>query len=471
MINIKINDKEYSVEEGLTVLQAAEKVGVEIPRFCAHEYLKPAGLCRMCLVEIKGARKLQTSCTTPVKEGLEVWTESEAVVKAREEILKLHFANHPIDCPECDQAGECSLQEYYDKYGFYKNPYIIKKEKREKDIELSDKLILDRERCILCLRCVRFTEEILGDKQLFVYERGNKSYISTYEEEKILSDYSGNIAEICPVGAITDRNFRFKIRNWFLEKRETICPLCNRGCNIYVETPKDKPYLKNYERFIRVKSRDNSKINKSFICDTGRYKLKELEKRRNYKSIYNMQNVNWVRIKKILLEHIVTLDTIILSSWLTNGEIDLALSIFREYLNIKDIFYWGRKEGEEDNILIKKDKNPNTYYLKEKKVKNINDMSSNLSNALIFGDFFEDNPNIKKMMNDDSFIIMVSPYLPRDIEKINLLLPVTNFFEKGGDWTNFEGIIQKTKPIFTPEEEIKTEFEILQIIDSLLRKE
>ncbi len=471
MIKIKINDKEYSVKEGLTVLQAAEEVGIEIPHFCAHEYLKPAGLCRMCLVEIKGARKLQTSCTTPVKEGLEVWTESEAVVKAREEVLKLHFANHPIDCPECDQAGECSLQEYYDKYGFYDNPYIIKKEKREKDMELSDNLILDRERCILCLRCVRFTEEILGDKQLFVYERGNKSYISTYKGEKIISDYSGNIAEICPVGAITDKSFRFKIRSWFLEKRETICPLCSRGCNIYIETPKDKPYLDNYERLIRVKSGDNGEINKSFICDTGRYKLAEIEKRRNYKAIYEMQNVNWVRIKKILLEHIVTLDTIILSSWLSNEEIDLALSVFRDYLNIKNIFYWGRKDGEEDNILIRKDKNPNTTYLIEKKVKNIDSIDSRISNLLVFGDFFEDNPSVKEMIGENSFIMMISPYLPRDIGKINLLLPVTNFLEKGGNWTNYEGRGQTTKPVFNPKEEIKTEFEILQIIDSLLRKE
>ncbi len=471
MIKIKINDKEYKVEEGLSVLQAAERLGIEIPHFCAHEYLKPAGLCRMCLVEIKGMRKLQTSCTTPVKEGMEIYTESEQVIKAREEVLKLHFANHPIDCPECDQAGECALQEYYDKYGFYDKPYIINKEKREKNIELADNLILDRERCIMCLRCVRFTEEILNDKQLFVYERGNKSYISTYEGEKISTDYSGNLAEICPVGAITDKNFRFKIRSWFLEKRETICPLCSRGCNIYVETPKDKPYLKNYERLIRIKSRDNHRINKSFICDSGRYNLKDLEKRRNYKSIYEMQNIGWTKIKKLLLEHIITLDTVILSSWLTNEEIELALSIFREYLNIKNIFFWGRKEGDGDNILIRKEKNPNDYYIKQKKVEHIEKIKSKSKNLMIFGDFFEENKELKEKIDDVSFIIMLSPYLPHEMDNINLLIPVRNFFEKGGTYTNFEGITQKTEPVFEPYlKDLKSELEILKTIDSLLRK-
>ncbi len=470
-VKIKINDVEYEVEQGLSVLDAAESVGIEIPHFCAHKYLKPAGLCRMCLVEIKGARKLQTSCTTPVKEGMEVYTESEAVVKARKEILELHLANHPLDCPECDQAGDCLLQKYYDKYGLYERRFDIERTHFEKDIIISDNLILDRERCILCQRCVRFSEEILGEKLLAVFERGSRSYIATYNDEKISTLYSGNFAEICPVGAITDRRFRFKIRNWFLIKKESICPLCERGCNIYVETPKDRPYLRNYERLQRISSRDNPEINKSFICDRGRYDLFSLEENRIFKGIYEMEEVGWQKIKKVLKEHLFTIETVILSSWMTNEEIDLALSLFKDYLNLKNIYFWGNPAGDEDEILIKKDKNPNSYYLEHKKVKRLNSKSriDFKGSTLIFGDFFRENEFVLKKIEDESFVILISPYIPSFPEKINLLIPSANFFEKEGSYTNFEGRVQKVERIFE-NDKVKTEYEILKMIESILRK-
>ena len=470
-VKIKINDVEYEVEQGLSVLEAAESLGIEIPHFCAHKYLKPAGLCRMCLVEIKGARKLQTSCTTPVKDGLEIYTESEAVVKARKEILELHLANHPLDCPECDQAGDCFLQKYYYKYGLYERRFNIERTHFEKDVILSDNLILDRERCILCQRCVRFSEEILNKKLLVVLERGSRSYISTYNDEQIDTPYSGNFAEICPVGAITDRRFRFKIRNWFLLKKESICPLCERGCNVYIETPKDRPYLKMYERIQRISSRDNPEVNKSFICDRGRYDLISLEENRIYKAIYGMEEVGWQRIRKILKEHLFTTDTVILSSWMTNEEIDLALSLFKEYLNLKNIYYWGRADGDEDNILIKKDKNPNSYYLNHKKIKRLSSKSRVDFNGsvLIFGDFFKNNEFVLNKIKEDSFIILVSSYIPSFPEKINLLIPSTNFFEKEGSYTNFEGKVQRVERIFDPEG-VKSELKILKIMENILRE-
>ncbi len=471
-VKIKINDREYEVEQGLTVLEAAEKVGIEIPHFCAHKYLKPAGLCRMCLVEIKGARKLQTSCTTPVQEGMEVYTESEAVVKARREILELHLANHPLDCPECDQAGDCYLQKYYDKYGLYERRFYIERTHFEKNVILADNLILDRERCILCLRCVRFAEEILGEKMLAVFERGSKSYISTYDGEKIDTLYSGNFAEICPVGAITDRKHRFKIRNWFLEKRESICPLCERGCNIYVETPKDRSYLKMYDRVQRISSRDNPDVNKSFICDRGRYELFALEENRIRKGIYEMEEVGWQKIKRILKEHLFTAETVILSSWMTNEEIDLALSLFKDYLNLKNIYYWGRADGDEDEILIKKDKNPNSYYLKnKKKIKRLSAKSKAefSGSIIIFGDFFEDNKFVLEKIDSKSFVILITPYIPSNPERINLLIPSANFFEKEGSYTNFEGKVQQVKRVFSPEK-VKSEYEILKIMESILRE-
>jgi len=471
MVKIKINEKEYEVEKEISILDAATKVGIEIPHFCSHTYLEPSGNCRMCLVEIKGIKELQTACTTLVKEGMEIFTESESVNKARKEILELHLANHPMDCPECDQAGECLLQDYYDKYGFYERRFFIPRFKKEKLVDLGKNLILDRERCILCLRCVRFSEEILGEKLLTVLERGANTYISIFGDEKIENNYSGNFAEICPVGAILDKNFRFKIRAWFLEKNKSICPLCSRGCNIFIESPKDKPYLKNHPRISRVSSRDNPDVNRSFICDIGRYELAYLDENRNYNPIFKNNNTNWDSIKKLINKYFFTMKTVILSSWMSEEEINFTLSIFKDYLNINNIYFWGRKQGEQDNILLKKDKNPNSYFLKEKKIPYINKIKEQkeIGDTLIFGNFFEDHPFLLDLIKKNNFVTTIAPYKLSENKKIDLLIPSANFFEKQGTYYNFEGKKQKIDKTFEPAESVRSEMEILKIIDNIIK--
>ncbi len=247
MAKISIDGKPLEVTDGLTIMKAADSAGIIIPRFCYHPAFVPEGSCRMCLVEIEGLPKLELACSTVVRDGMKVSTGSEKVVEARRGVLEFLLAEHPLDCPICDKAGECTLQDYYEGYGRFKGAFQESKEKREKKLVLGKSLILDRERCILCTRCVRFLTEVTKTQELGVFKRGVHSEISPYEKEPVDNNYSGNLVEICPVGAITDLDFRFKTRPWFLNTGESICPLCSRGCNIYID------YLPGFARLEETK--------------------------------------------------------------------------------------------------------------------------------------------------------------------------------------------------------------------------
>jgi len=206
MIKIFIDGKPYEVKEAQTIFNAAKDNGIDIPHFCYHPAFAPEGTCRMCLVEIEGVPKLELSCSTPVREGMKIQTQSERVVEARKGVLEFLLAEHPIDCPICDQAGDCKLQDYYDEYGLYDSQFRETKEKREKKVEIAKNLLHDQERCVLCRRCVRFLRDVTKTRELGVFERGNHTEINIYDGKPVDNNYSGNLAQICPVGAITDND-------------------------------------------------------------------------------------------------------------------------------------------------------------------------------------------------------------------------------------------------------------------------
>jgi NADH-quinone oxidoreductase subunit G len=224
-MKVVIDDRPVEVRPGMTILAAAQQAGLHIPHLCFHPAFVPEGSCRICLVEIEGLPKLELACATTVRDGMKISTQSPRVREARRGVLEFLLADHPLDCPICDKAGECKLQDYYLEYGLFENAFKEAKEKREKIIKIGEKLILDRERCILCTRCVRFLSEITKTQELGVFRRGIYSEISTYEGAPVKNNYSGNLVDLCPVGAITDREFRFKTRTWFLVQTESICPL------------------------------------------------------------------------------------------------------------------------------------------------------------------------------------------------------------------------------------------------------
>ncbi len=263
MVNLVIDGRPVSVPKGTLVITAAFQAGADIPYFCHHPRLKPAGACRMCLVKIEKMNKIQTACTVPVAEGMVVDTVSPEVKQAQNGILELLLINHPLDCPVCDRGGECPLQNMVYQYGPGVTRFIDEKRHFPKAVPISDYVVLDRERCIQCARCTRFTEEISGDGELAIENRGNASIISPFSPEGFKSKFSGNTIELCPVGALTSRTYRFAARPWEFQSQDSICSMCGVGCNVAVQT-------RNGE-LMRVNARLNEDVNEEWTCDKGKF--------------------------------------------------------------------------------------------------------------------------------------------------------------------------------------------------------
>jgi NADH-quinone oxidoreductase subunit G len=263
-IALTIDGVEVQAPENAMLVDAAKLGDVEIPVFCYEPKLgQPVGACRMCLVEIEGIPKLQTGCSTPVKDGMVVYTESERVRTAQQSVVEFLLVNHPLDCPVCDKGGECPLQDITFGWGGGISRFIEPKRHFVKPLELSPLIAIDRERCILCYRCVRFSQEIAEDYQLVLLERGAHSYVSTFDGHPYVAPFSGNIVELCPVGALTSRPYRFRARPWDIEGAGSVCTLCPAQCNVTV-TVRD-------ERALRVLQRDNADVDDGWLCDKGRF--------------------------------------------------------------------------------------------------------------------------------------------------------------------------------------------------------
>ncbi|UCE87655.1 MAG: (2Fe-2S)-binding protein, partial [Deltaproteobacteria bacterium] len=273
MVKITVDGVEVEVAEGRTILQALDDAnllmnGIDIPHYCWHPKLSIDGSCRLCQVEVEGFPKLQIACNTVVQDGMVVHTGTQRVKSAREGVMELLLVNHPLDCPICDQAGECKLQDYaYD----YALPHARTREPRralKKKVDLGPTIVFDQERCILCRRCVRFCREIPKTGELAVFNRGDHSVIETFPDTELDNPYSMNVADICPVGALTTRDFRFKIRVWFLEDVPGICTGCANGCNVHMGVANNKVY--------RYVPRRNDDVNETWLCDAGRMSYKEI---------------------------------------------------------------------------------------------------------------------------------------------------------------------------------------------------
>jgi len=273
MPTLTINGMAVDVPQGTTILNAAKEVGVEIPHYCYHPKLSIAGNCRMCLVEVEKFPKLQTACSTVVTDGMVVRTDTEKVRKAVTSVLELILIHHPIDCPICDQAGECGLQNYYMKFGLHKSRYALEDKVHKKKVQdIGGQIVLDAERCILCSRCVRFLTEVTGTRELDFFSRGDHSEISIFPGKPLANDYTGNLADICPVGALTSKDFRFKCRVWFLKAFDSICTGCSKGCNVDAHYKGDILY--------RLKPRWNDAVNQAWMCDFGRLTYKAMNEAR-----------------------------------------------------------------------------------------------------------------------------------------------------------------------------------------------
>ncbi len=263
-ITIVVDGVEIAANEGAMLVDAAKHGDVEIPVFCYEPKLgDPVGACRMCLVEIEGIPKLQTACSTPVRDGMVVYTQTDRVKEAQNAVVEFLLVNHPLDCPVCDKGGECPLQDIAMGWGAGKSRVTDPKRHFQKPIPLSPLIRIDRERCILCYRCVRFSQEVSEDEQLQLLERGAKTFVGTHEDRPYIGPFHGNIIELCPVGALTSQSYRFRARPWDIEDAGSVCTLCPSQCNVKF-TVRD-------EKVVRVLARDNDEVDDGWLCDKGRF--------------------------------------------------------------------------------------------------------------------------------------------------------------------------------------------------------
>jgi len=271
MPKFTLNGQEIEAKNGQTIIQAAGDHGIEIPHYCYHPDLPIDGNCRMCLVDVEKMPKLTPACTTMVNEGMVVRSDNQRVKEAVRGVLEFLLINHPVDCPVCDQAGECRLQDYYMVYGLHTSeiPLGMKVRKR-KVIDLGPMVVLDQERCVLCSRCIRFFEHVTETGEMQFFGRGDHVAIGTFEDRPLDNPYSGNVVDICPVGALTSRDFRFKCRVWFLHATNSVCAGCSTGCTARIDHRDGAIF--------RMIPRRNPEVNRSWLCDEGRLSFHELSK-------------------------------------------------------------------------------------------------------------------------------------------------------------------------------------------------
>jgi len=269
-VTVTVNGQSVTVPKGTLILDAAKKAGIDIPIFCSHPKMAPVAVCRMCLVEVEKMPKLQPACAVYVADGMVIKTTTEQVGKYQKGVLEFLLINHPLDCPICDKGGECPLQDQTYQYGPGASRFDFQKAHFDKAVPLSDKIVLDRERCILCWRCTRFSEEISGERELALIQRGVHTIIGTFNDEPAQSNYQGNWTEICPVGALTSRQYRFVSRPWDLDRTATICPGCSMGCNIQLDARNN--------RIGRFQSRENLAVDDSWLCDFGRFSFPNFQR-------------------------------------------------------------------------------------------------------------------------------------------------------------------------------------------------
>lgn len=475
-----------------TMIQACAMARVDVPHYCYHPKLPVAGNCRMCLVEFgtvamgpdrkpilnpDGTPRIAKSprpaiaCATPISPGMEIYTNTPNVKQMREGVLEFLLINHPLDCPICDQAGECKLQEYSVDYGKSESRFVEQKVHKPKRVDLGPRIVLDDERCILCTRCIRFTKDIVGDDALGIVNRGSHSTLTAYPGKQFDNNYTLNTVDICPVGALTSKDFRFKMRVWFLKETRSICTSCATGCNIVIGSRQEKIY--------RYEPRQNDAVNSCWMCDYGRLNYKwigredRLVEVRGPKSEIRSPKAGWPAMLKEISEKLKTVSSgsvaIVASARQTNEELYLLSKLAKKLNALTDSV---PRKGESDKLLLSADRNPNsngarlTGIASEMMGSNLPKIAEGIGNGriktlIVFGEDVTRHGIAPDLLGKLELLV-VSDILPNETTRLaHYLLPGCAPAEKRGTFTNTKGRVQKLMKAIEPRGEARPEWEFL----------
>jgi len=495
-IKVKVDGREIEVPKTMpdpisgkpiptTMIQACTLARTDVPHYCYHPKLPVVGNCRMCLVEFgtpalgpdrkpvlnpDGTLKIAKSprpaiaCATPISPGMEIYTNTPGVKQMREGVLEFLLINHPLDCPICDQAGECKLQEYSVDYGQSASRFVEPKVHKPKAVDLGPRIVLDDERCILCTRCIRFTKDIVGDDALGIVHRGSYSTLTGYKPFD--NNYTLNTVDICPVGALTSKDFRFQMRVWFLKETKSVCTSCATGCNVVIGSREEKVY--------RYEPRQNDAVNSCWMCDTGRLNYKWIGREDRLKDVRARgQKTTWTaalnEIGGILKKAPQGSVAIVASARQTNEELWLLSKLKSKLGAISDSI---PRVGEGDILLVSADKNPNgngarlTGICFTEMGMNLPQIADGIRNGsiktlIVFGeDVTKHGIGVDLLGKLETLI--VSDILPNAATKLaHYVLPGCAHAEKRGTFTNVKGRVQKFMKAVEAPGDARAEWEFL----------
>ena len=492
LVNVQINGVWHQFPKGTRLIEACEQAGSYVPRYCYHKKLSSPGNCRMCLIEM-GLPKMgpdrkpelgadgkpiinwmprpQISCAQDVSEGMGVRTDSPLAQECRKGVMEFLLINHPLDCPICDQAGECRLQEFSVEYGNAESRFLENKVKKPKNIELGPRVTLDDERCILCSRCIRFCQEIVHDDVLGFVDRGSHSVLTAHPGKRLENNYSLNTVDICPVGALTSSDFRFQMRVWFLKETKSFCTSCATGCNTIIGTREDVIY--------RQTPRENNAVNSSWMCDYGRLNFGYLQsdKRLLQPEILSGDKLiaaEWnvaITHAAVQLKHFSGWEIAILASGrMTNEELWLTSQLAR-ILGV-DLIDIVPRTGPGDDILLSADRNPNTNGARLLGVTSVpgarlRDIADGVAAGRIKGLIaLGENPidiglTIAQLKALPAFVVM-NILTDEATPSATAVLPSFGFAEKRGSMINGKGRLQRLNRAVRAPGQARDDWEILR---------
>ncbi|MBV9390970.1 MAG: molybdopterin-dependent oxidoreductase [Verrucomicrobia bacterium] len=495
LLNVQIDGLWYTFPKGTRVIEACSQAGKFIPRYCYHPKLSSPGNCRMCLIEM-GMPKMgpdrkpeldeqgkpvinwiprpQISCAQDITEGMGIRTDSAMVRECRNGVMEFLLINHPLDCPICDQAGECQLQEFSVQYGNGGSRFLEEKVKKPKRVEIGPRVTLDDERCILCSRCIRFMKEVANDDVLGFVSRGSLTYLTAHPGRVLDSNYSLNTVDICPVGALTSSDFRFKMRVWFLKETKSICTSCATGCNTVIGARENVLY--------RQTPRENDAVNSSWMCDYGRLNFHFVNDERRIKtpqvkepagsvlarSTWNTAVLRAAEELKSYQPHEIA---VIGSARMTNEELWMAKKLIDSLgTNLHDVV---PRFGEADKILLNADRNPNTLGAQLLGITGDHPgsdlgmiarriRSGEIKAVVTFGEDLTEfglaPQDIDKLRS-----LIVLDILPNETaNRATVLLPASTFAEKRGSMINVKGRLQRLNRAVNPPGDARDDWEIIR---------